>query len=136
MSATGVDEVLAILDGIPNHTTHDGKVPDDAIAPYTLVYFVVSVVGADRAADTSDLSFASRAVDLIIYTHNVGNNAAAARAVAGKVRAALLDVVPVVPGRKAFPIRFYDDAPAVKDETTGKLIMDLADVYRLRTVPA
>jgi hypothetical protein len=42
----------------------------------------------------------------------------------------------VVAGRKCHPIRQVDDAPAVKDESTGTLIMDLADVYRLRSVPA
>jgi hypothetical protein len=134
--STGATEVFALLDAIPNHTTHDAKVPDDAVAPYTLVYFTVVTPSGDRAADAVDLTFNSDVIDLLIYTHNVGNNAAAARGVQAKVRLALLNVRPVVAGRKCFPIRFYDDAPAIKDETTGKLIMDLADVYRLRSVPA
>jgi hypothetical protein len=134
--STGAAEVLALLDAIPNHVTHDGKVPDDAVPPYTLVYLTVVTPSGERAADAVDLTFNSDVIDLSIYVHNVGNNAAAARSVQAKVRLALLNVRPIVDGRKCFPIRFYDDAPAIKDETTGKLIMDLADVYRLRSVPA
>jgi hypothetical protein len=56
--------------------------------------------------------------------------------VSWKVRAALLNVKPVVANRVCHPIRQVDDVPPVKDESTGILIMDLADVYRLRSVPA
>lgn len=135
MSA-GVEEVLTMLHAIANHTTYDGVVPPDAPLPYTLVYFTIVTPDGEQAPDAVNLIGNSDVINLHIYAHNVGGNAQAARAVGWKVRAALLNVKPVVAGRVCHPIRQVDDAPAVKDESTGKLIMDLADVYRLRSVPA
>ena len=132
----GVEEVLALLNAITNHTTYDGKVPPDTAPPYTVVYFTITTPGGEVAPDAVDLVGNSDVIVLNIYTHNVGGNAQAARAVGWKVRAALLNIKPVVAGRVCHPIRQVDDAPPVKDESTGTLIMDLADVYRLRSVPA
>lgn len=132
----GVEEVLALLNAITNHTTYDGKVPANTPAPYTVVYFSIQTPGGEQAPDAVDLIGDSDVIVLNIYTHNVGGNAQAARNVAWKVRAALLNVKPVVAGRVCGKIRMVDDAPPVKDESTGTLIMDLADVYRLRSVPA
>lgn len=135
MSA-GVEEVLVMLNAITNHTTYDGAVPAGTEPPYTVVYFTITTPGGEQAPDAVDLTFDSDVIVLNIYAHNVGGNAQAARAVGWKVRAALLNVKPVVPGRVCHPIRQVDDAPPVRDESTGKTIMDLADVYRLRSVPA
>lgn len=135
MSA-GVEEVLALLNAIPNHTNYDGLVPPGTEPPYTVVYFTISTLDGERAPDAVDLVGNSDVINLNIYTHNVGGNAQAARDVSRKVRAALLNVKPVVANRICHPIRHVDDAPQVRDESTGKTIMDLADVYRLRSVPA
>jgi hypothetical protein len=135
MSA-GVEEVLAMLHAIPNHTTYDGKVDDGAVPPYTVVYFTITTPGGEQAPDAVNLIGNSDVIVLNIYAHNVGGNAQAARNVGWKVRAALLNVKPVVAGRVCHPIRQWDDAPPARDESTGKMIMDLADVYRLRSVPA
>jgi hypothetical protein len=134
--SAGVEEVLVMLHAIANHTTYDGKVDTAAVLPYTVVYFTITTPGGEVAPDAVDLTTMSDVIVLNIYTHNVGGNAAAARAVSWKVRAALLNVKPVVAGRKCHPIRHWDDAPPVRDESTGSMIMDLADVYRLRSVPA
>jgi hypothetical protein len=138
--SAGVEEVLALLTAIPNHTIHDGKVPNTVPPvkpPYTVVYFTIVTPGGEQAPDAVDLIGNSDVINLKIYTHNVGGNAQAARAVSWKVRAALLNVKPVVPGRVCHPIRQEPDEPApIRDESTGTLIMDLADVYRLRSVPA
>jgi len=135
MSA-GVEEVLAMLNAITNHTTYDGVVPPSTPPPYTVVYFTIMTPDGEQAPDAVNLIGNSDVMDLRIYTHNVGGNAQAARAVGWKVRGALLNVKPVIAGRVCAPIRHWDDVPPVKDESTGTLIMDLADVYRLRSVPA
>lgn len=135
MSA-GVAEVLALLDAIGNHTTYDGLVPAGAALPYSVVYFDAGTPGAEQAPDAVNLVSNSDVINLNIYVHSVGANAQAARNVGWKVRAALLNVKPTVVGRVCHPIRMVDSAPPARDESTGTLIMDLADVYRLRSVPA
>lgn len=132
--------ILALLDAddvSPALVVRDGVVPSGSVPPYVLVYFAVDSpeAGIDFGG-TSDLSYSSRRVDCYAYCHSVGGNGAAARAVAARVRAVLLDVVPTITGRTAFPIRLTESQPPVRDETTGVLVMDQVDVYRLSTIPA
>ena len=57
----------------------------------------------------------------------------AARGVAERVRTALLDVRPVVSGLSCGLIRMDGDPqPPRRDETTGALVMDAIETYRLR----
>ena len=70
------------------------------------------------------------------YCHCAGGNQIAARAVAQRVRAALLDVTPTVTGRKCWPIRREAGQLVDRDESTGLLVMDGVSVYRLESVPA
>lgn len=67
--------------------------------------------------------------------HSVGANDTAARVTAGRVRAALLDVVPSMVDRRAYPIRHDDGQPARVDESTGRRVVDQVDVYRLESLP-
>ena len=67
--------------------------------------------------------------------HSVGANDTAARITAGKVRGALLDVAPTMPGRKPYPIRHDDSPPARPDESTGRRVFDQIDLYRLESLP-
>jgi hypothetical protein len=65
--------------------------------------------------------------------HCVGGTAAGARGVAQRVRTALLDVRPTVAGLSCGPIRMEGDSqPPQRDETTGVLVMDAVETYRLR----
>jgi hypothetical protein len=65
--------------------------------------------------------------------HCVGGNAMAARAMAERVRTALLDVRPTVAGLSCGLIRMDGDPPPPRrDETTGALVMDAVETYRLR----
>jgi hypothetical protein len=134
--SAGVEEVLALLAVPFPGKAFDGKVPDTTALPYLLLYFTMTTPGGEVAPDAVDLTFNSDVILLNIYAHNVAGSAAAARNVQAKTRTALLNVRPVVAGRVCHPIRQIDDAPATKDESTGKLIFDLTDVYRLRSVPA
>lgn len=140
MSGAGADEILALLRALPvtggTLKVHDAKVPDTGgEPPYALAYFTMTTPSADGSPGTVDLTLDSQTIDLTLYLHNVAGNAAAARAVQWKTRTALTNARVTVAGRRCFPVRQIDDAPAVKDETTGKLIVDLTDVYRLRSIP-
>ena len=68
-------------------------------------------------------------VTTTLYCHCVGETAASARAVAMRVRAALLNVRPVIAGRNCGPIKQRETVPPQRDETTGRLVMDAVGVY-------
>lgn len=67
--------------------------------------------------------------------HSVGANDTAARVTAGRVRGALLDLVPAMPGRRPYPIRHDDGLPPRLDESTGRRVVDQVDLYRLESLP-
>ena len=136
---------LALLDAdntSPALVVYDGAVPTDPATgksyppPYVLVYFTVVTPSGEMSADSTSLDMDSDRVVLRAYCHNVGANAQAARMVADRTRAALLNVAPAVAGRQCWPIRQDEGLPAARDESTGTLVMDQVDVYRLESVPA
>lgn len=130
--------VLSLLDAdnvTPALVVYDGFVPAGMKPPYVLVYFSTLSPASDIDPESSDLTNASRRVDCFAYCHSVGGNGVAARAVAGRVQAALLDVVAVIAGRACWPILHIENQPAIRDESTGVLVMDQVDVYRLSSVP-
>ncbi len=130
------DAVLALLaatPGSPPLVVLDGYVPTNTLPPYSVVYFAFESLDADDL--TSNLDWQSLRLNCSIYVHSVGGNGKAARAVAARVRTALLDVTPTVTGRSCFPIRHIDNTVADRDESTGVLIVDIVDVYRLSSVP-
>jgi hypothetical protein len=132
----------AILDLLDADNTHpalvilDGAVPKEQLPPYTLVYFTATTPDGVRAPDKVSLDAHSDVIDLRAYVHSVAVNARAARNQADRARAALLNVTPVITGRVCFPIRHDDDQAPERDETTGGLVFDQIDVYRLVTLPA
>lgn len=137
--AAHAQAILALLDADndpPPLVFFDGYVPDKTAPPYVVVYFAIDSPAAEMDLGVSDLTAASRRVDCHVYCHSVGSTGSAARSVASRVRAALLDATPTVSGRTCFPIRHVENQPAVRDESTGVLVMDQVDVYRLSSVPA
>lgn len=130
-----VNAVLALLraDATYNSAcpTYDGLVPAGARPPYRQVYFNLARPSEDldNAADG-----ASRVWIVYVYVHNVGGglDASAARAVAQRSRTQLLDVTPAVSGLSCGRIRLEDAQPPQRDETTGVLVMDAVQTYRLR----
>lgn len=130
------DAMLALLDadnGPPPLVVLDGAVPTGQRPPYVLIYFT----DADpEQSGSRRLTGESRRHVTRAYSHSVGGDAVAARGVAQRVRAAWLDVVPVIAGRTCFPIRREEGQPAERDETTGTLVMDQVDVYRLESFPS
>lgn len=131
--------VLDLLDAdntAPALVVLDGLVPSGQTPPYVLVYFSIGTPSAELAPDKTSLNFDGTAVDLQAYCHSVGGNGAAARAVATRVRNALLNVTPTVAGRSCFPIRWQEGQPPQRDETTGTPVFDQVDVYGFTSLPA
>lgn len=133
------DAMLALLRADPELTVCDGEVPTDPATgvriepPYVLVYFADS--DPEQSGSHSLTGESARHV-VRAYAHCVGANHVASRAVAQRVRRAWLDVTPVIPGRECWPIRREDGQPADRDETTGRVVIDQVDVYRLESQPA
>ena len=114
-------------------TVHDGPAPDGATPPYVVVYFADT---DPELAESRPLTGASERHVVRATAHCVGGNQKAARIVADKLRTAWLDQVPTIAGRQCWPIRREEGIPADPDETTGSLIVDQVEVYRLESVPA
>jgi len=131
--AAAILAILNAVDDVPALVVYDGAVPQLTAPPYVVVYFA----DADPLESTSThLTHEARRHITDAYCHCVGTNGQAARMVADRVRTALLNVTPTVSGRACFPIRRTDGQPAQRDETTGRLVMDKVDVYRLSSIPA
>ena len=130
------DAILALLRAAPGTAplvVLDGYVPTGTTSPYVLVYF------ADNDPEDAESRSAEDGPGRYVvwaYCHSVGGNADAARKVGDRVRTALLGAVPAVAGRSCFPIRREDGGPPDRDESTGVLVMDKVDVYRLASEPA
>lgn len=120
---------LQLLRADTGLTVHDGSVPDNAQMPYVVIYTHIERMSGPANA----LDGASKTVTVRWYCHCVAENGIAARAVAMRVRAALLDQRPVIPGRSSDLIRQEQTLPPARDETTGRLVMDAVQVYRLTT---
>lgn len=121
---------LTLLAADPNLTVLDGAVPNGTARPYVLVYTTLSRPSddLDNAADGRTRVWVARWI-----CHCVGDNAAAARGVAQRVRTQLLDVQPTVAGLSCGLIRMEaDEQPPQRDESTGVLVMDAVVTYRLR----
>jgi hypothetical protein len=140
--ARAVLDLLAAAPGSPALVVHDGAVPKDPATgkskppPYVAVYFTIETPSGEMPADSASIEMDSDRVVLRAYFHNVGGNAAAARIVAGRSRGAVLGVTPTIAGRECWPIRQDEGRPAERDESTGVLVMDQVDVYRLESIPA
>jgi hypothetical protein len=136
MINTHADAIMALLDGdntAPALVVFKGSVPAATAPPYVCVYFA----DADpEQPDSRPLDGTPQRFMIRAYVHSVGGNETAALAVAQRVRTALLNVVPNIAGRSCFPIRREEGQPIRRDESTGGLVQDKADVYRLESEPA
>jgi len=126
--------VLSLLTGA-GVTAHDGAVPANPAYPYAVLY----INTGNREA--SDLDYASGYQVYDVQVTSVGATAAAARIIAAKVAAALLDVPPTVTGRSCWPIRLEVAQPAREDRDvtipgTATHPHYTVDVYRVGSVPA
>lgn len=129
------DAVLGRLRAVDDLTVYPDpdspyQVPPGAVPPYVSVYITT------RYDLGPTLALASGRAVTTITAHCVGGNAIAARAVAQMVSTALLDWVPTIAGRRCWPVRQDPvDAPPRPDESTGALVMDIVQQYRLESLP-
>ncbi len=129
--------------GAPALTVHDAIVPDGASAPYVLVRFSFRALRASERPDASNLVLESLPFQVDATTYSVAASglhtdlvARAARAIAGRVFAALLDWTPDVTGRSCTPVRHIDSFEAPADEATGTAYLELGDIWRFTSHPA
>jgi len=124
---------LALLNAdplTPALVVYDGAVPSPTPAPpYVVVYTTV-----DRPSEDLDNSADGRTRVWVArwICHCVGANAVASRAVAQRVRTQLLDAAPTIVGLSCGKVRQEQTQPPQRDETTGVLVMDAVEVYRLK----
>lgn len=122
--------------GSPSLVVFDGKVDNGAVAPYALVYFSIETPDGLAAPDKISLTYASTAINARAYVHCVGGSASNARAVAGRVRAAVLDLTLTIAGRSCFPVRWLEGQPPQRnEEIPSSPVFDQVDVYGWTSVP-
>lgn len=127
--------VLALLYATDHLTVYPAQsggpttVPAGAAPPY------VSVHMAGDWASGETLRGSSTRTRVRIYTHCVGANDIAARAVLDLVRSALLDAVPSIPGRACFPIRSEIIQPPQVTEPVAQTAVTITATWRLESVP-
>ena len=122
--------------GPPALVVFDGAVPNPPppappqAPPYVVVY--TTIAHPDDQTSTGLDALVKRAV--VRWTcHCVGGNAKASRAVAQRVRTALLNRRPTVTGMNVGLIKDDQDSPPdpVRDETTGSVVIDTVHVFSL-----
>jgi uncharacterized protein YndB with AHSA1/START domain len=145
--ADGFLALLASASGSPALKVFDGAVDQDSAfdgpvadlePPYALVYFYIETPDGLAAPDAVSLTFDSDVIDAWAYVHCVGAEpqaARAARAVAGRARATVLNKTLTVAGRSCFPIRWREGQPPQRNEDTGPVVFDQVDAYSWRSVP-
>lgn len=96
--------------------------------PYVRVY-----VHIERPADHhgNKLSGTSDAYVVRWYCHCVGANDTSSRAVAMRVRSALLDYRPTITGRDCGLIRMESSVPPQRDESTGVMVIDTLQIFTM-----
>lgn len=105
------------------------RVPAGAAPPYVVVDVAIETPAGASLDGLSDRVVARA------YLHCVGETDIGCRAVAQMVRGALLDRRPVIAGRTVGLIRHDGNRPPVPDESTGSLVVEQTDIYRLETYP-
>jgi hypothetical protein len=131
--------LLLAAPGSPTLVAYDSKVDDGAAPPYAKVEFYIQTPNGLVAPDAISLAGDSAAIDAVAVVHSIGGDpqaARAARAVSGRVRAAVLDKVLLISGRSCFPIEWIDGQPPQRnEEIPGTTVYDQTDVYGWRSVP-
>jgi len=119
-------------------TVYDGQVANapapgvGSVLPYVLVYTTVKWP-ADGAANALDAQAIT--VNVEFNCHCVGETATAARVMQGQARARLVNQRPVIAGRNCGLIQQDDVLAPVRDEATGRLVMDGVSIFSFISAP-
>lgn len=134
-----IDAGLDLLRAVANLTVYpdaEGNVPAavDMAPQYVRVHTTIErPTGISGAANKIDGASVTAVVRW--YCDCVGPNEYATLAVGMLVRAALLDVVPVIPGRTCGPVRQEAAEPTTRSEGTGVTVYSRPYVYRMQSSP-
>jgi len=122
--------LLALLGTNTNLTVVDGDVAVGQQPPYLVVY----TSGGPEEGD--NLGLYSNEATMRAYLHSTGETAAAARIIAGRAAATIIDQRLTVAGWACGPIKHELSQPPQRDESTGSVVMDQVDVYRWQMTAA
>lgn len=114
---------------LPDGQDPGRRVPAGVKPPYVVVDIAVETLDGSTLVGDSDIAVARA------YCHEVGGNDVACRAVADLVYGALLNVRPTIAGRSVGLIRHDGNRPPDPNESTGSLVVEQTDIYRLATYP-
>lgn len=130
--------VLELLGADSNLRVFEAKVPVDATTgkPFAPPYVVLYPPGPDGQAMVANLTGQSIDFDGEWQTTTVGLEADSVRVVQARVRAALVDRRPSIPGRVSFPIRHAGAQPARRDDDVQPPVLYATDQWRCMSVPA
>lgn len=125
------DAFVSLLTSAPNAlTVFKGRSANDADPPFVVVDF--SVVPSEPTSLSAETDWRKwRAVATY-----VGANEDAAQILTGLAEARLLDVLPVVSGRKTSPLRIEVARPALPDEDVQPASFSAVVVWTFSSVPA
>jgi hypothetical protein len=129
-------DLLTAAFASPGIPLYDGKLP--AATTTLAMPWVLSYTSVEWEYDNPDGSInheSSTCVTTWMLNIAAVNNTAA-MAVLGVIRAALLDVVPVISGRVCWPIRMVSVQPPGNNEAIGTAVLDSIAIYELKTRPA
>lgn len=124
------EAVEALLDADPHLRVFAKKVPDLTDPPYVRMFVSLDQELAEGLCGTSDTAY------LRVTTHSVGQDDTGAWIVAGRVRARLLDVAPVVAGWSTSRIDHEAGVTPTRDDSTGREVIDAVDVWTFTSTPA
>jgi hypothetical protein len=129
------DAVLALLNARPElaDKVHDAVVPPKTVPPYVLVHMHRE---RPKGADGNNLGGESSQITYRAICHCIGRDAAAARAMAYQVEAALLDVTPEIVGRECGQVGLESAQSPGTNQETGVPVVDEIDTYRFVSHPA
>ncbi len=122
-----VAKTLIVAAGV---RVYEGLRPPDSVLPCAVLFVDNGVASRSRMVPVSDR------VTTTVRVTSVGLTVESVRAVAQRVREALLDVAPSIPGRAAWPISQDDSSPLMVDRDVTPHVLYTADVYTLATIPA
>ena len=130
MIRASADAIKAAL-VLPNLTVHDTIVPPSPTFPYVVVF-----TGSPRSEDSDRASGQTSTADHEFQTTVVGTNADQVRLLLGWVRAALLDVRLVVPGRSTACIKPISSTDPRPDDDIPSKPIYASTVWGFYSVPA
>lgn len=115
---------------------YDGKLPDDVTTLALPWVLAQTVVEWEYEGPNGSIRFESSSCVTTWYLRCAAANNTALMAVLGRIRAVLLDVVPVIDGRVCFPIRMVSVQMPDQDNTIGTAVIEATAIYELETRPA